>query len=129
MLLKEKVIFLILYVPSFFFFFNSNLYLFIYFIFIFIFWLCWVLVSVRGLSPVVASGGHPSSRCAGLFTIKASLPAEHRPQTRRLSNCGPRAQPLRGTWDPPRPGPERASPAPAGRPSTTAPPGKPYVPS
>ena len=30
------------------------------------FWLCWVFVSVRGLSPVVASGGHSSSRCAGL---------------------------------------------------------------
>ena len=28
-------------------------------------WLCWVFVSARGLSPVVASGGHPSSRCAG----------------------------------------------------------------
>ena len=30
------------------------------------FWLCWVFVSVRGLSPVAASGGHSSSRCAGL---------------------------------------------------------------
>ena len=30
------------------------------------FWLCWVFVSVRGLSLVVASGGHPSSRCMGL---------------------------------------------------------------
>ena len=39
-----------------FFFFN----LFIYF------WLCWVFVSVRGLSLVAASGGHSSSRCAGL---------------------------------------------------------------
>ena len=33
--------------------------------FFFFFWLCWVFVSVRGLSLVVASGGHPSSRCAG----------------------------------------------------------------
>ena len=41
-----------------FFFFNT--YLFIYF------WLCWVFVSVRGLSLVVASGGHSSSRCVGL---------------------------------------------------------------
>ena len=32
----------------------------------FYFWLCWVFVSVRGLSPVAASGGHSSSRCAGL---------------------------------------------------------------
>ena len=29
-------------------------------------WLCWVFVSVRGLSLVVASGGHSSSRCSGL---------------------------------------------------------------
>ena len=29
-------------------------------------WLCWVFVSVQGLSPVAASGGHSSSRCAGL---------------------------------------------------------------
>ena len=28
-------------------------------------WLCWVFVSVRGLSLVVASGGHSSPRCAG----------------------------------------------------------------
>ena len=45
------------------FFFN----LFIYF------WLCWVFVSVRGLSPVVASGGHSSSRCAGL-SLSRPLP-------------------------------------------------------
>ena len=59
------------------------------------------------------------------LTVRASLVAEHRLQTRRLSSCGSRAQPLRGTWDPPRPGPEPASPALAGRLSTTAPPGKP----
>ena len=29
-------------------------------------WLCWVFVSVRGLSLAAASGGHSSSRCAGL---------------------------------------------------------------
>ena len=58
-------------------------------------------------------------------TLAASLVAEHRPQTRRLSNCGPWAQPLRGMWDPPRPGLEPVSPAPAGRFPTTAPPGKP----
>ena len=56
----------------------------------------------------------------GPLTITTSLVAE-----RRLSNCGSRAQPLRGTWDLPRPGLEPASPAPAGRLSTTAPPGKP----
>ena len=61
----------------------------------------------------------------GPLTVAASLVAEHRLQTRRLSSCGPRAQPLRGMWDPPRPGLEPVSPALAGRLSTTAPPGKP----
>ena len=61
------------------------------------------------------------------LTVAASLVAEHRLQTRRLSNCGPRAQSLRGMWDPPRPGLEPASPALAGRLSTTAPPGKPSI--
>ena len=61
----------------------------------------------------------------GPLTIAVSLVVEHRLQTHRLSNCGSRAQPLRGTWDLPRPGLEPASPASAGRFSTTAPPGKP----
>ena len=61
----------------------------------------------------------------GPLTVAASLVAEHRLQTRRLSNCGSRAQPLRGMWDPPRPGLEPVSPALAGRLPTTAPPGKP----
>ena len=61
----------------------------------------------------------------GPLTIAAPLVAEHRPQTRRLGSCGPRAQPLRGMWDPPRPGLEPVSPALAGGLSTTAPPGKP----
>ena len=42
-------------------------YLFIYF------WLCWVFVSVRGLSLVVASGGRSSSRCAGLSLSRPLL--------------------------------------------------------
>ena len=46
-------------------------YLFIYFIFYF--WLCWVLVSVQGLSLVVASGGHSSLRCAGLSLSRPLL--------------------------------------------------------
>ena len=54
---------------SFFFFFFLNLnYFFIFF------WLCWVFVSVRGLSLVVASGGHSSSRCAGLSCCRAQAP-------------------------------------------------------
>ena len=56
----------------------------------------------------------------GPLTIAASLVAEH-----RLSNCGSRAQLLRGMWDLPRSGLEPVSPALAGRFSTTAPPGKP----
>ena len=36
-------------------------------------WLCWVFVSVRGLSLVAASGGHSSSRCAGLSLSRAPL--------------------------------------------------------
>ena len=61
----------------------------------------------------------------GPFIIAVSLIAEHRLQTRRLSNCGSRAQLLRCMWDLPRPGLEPVSPALAGRLSTTAPPGKP----
>ena len=61
----------------------------------------------------------------GPLTIVASRVAEHRLQTRRLSNCGSRAQLLHGMWDPPRPGLEPVSPVLAGRLSTTVPPGKP----
>ena len=61
----------------------------------------------------------------GPLTVAASLVAEHRLQTRRLSNCGSRAQLLCGTWDLPRPELEPVSPALAGRFSTTAPRGKP----
>ena len=61
----------------------------------------------------------------GPLTAAASPAAEHRLQTRRLSNCGSRAQLLRGMRDPPRPGLEPVSPALAGRLSTTVPPGKP----
>ena len=49
-------------IPFFFFFFN-----FIYL------WLCWVFVSVRGLSLVAASGGHSSSLCAGLSLSRPLL--------------------------------------------------------
>ena len=63
----------------------------------------------------------------GPLTIVASLVAEHRLQTCRLSNCGSRAQLLRGMWDLPVPGLEPVSPALAGRFSTTAPPGKPNI--
>ena len=61
----------------------------------------------------------------GPLTVVASLIAEHRLQTRRLSSCGSWTQLLRGMWDLPRPGLKPVSPALAGRLSTTAPPGKP----
>ena len=62
----------------------------------------------------------------GPLTITASLVAEHKLQTRRLSNCGSRAQLLRGMWNLPGPGLEPVSPALAGGFLTTAPPGKPH---
>ena len=48
------------------FFFFKGIPLFLLFIYLFYFWLCWVFVSVQGLSLVAASGGHSSSRCVGL---------------------------------------------------------------
>ena len=53
--------------PTFITLFLKIIYLFIYL------WLCWVFVSVRGLSLVAASGGHSSSRCAGLSLSRALL--------------------------------------------------------
>ena len=83
--------------------------------------LCARALSSRGKRgpPLIAVHGAP--------TIAAPPAAEHRLQTRKLSNCGSRAQPLRGMWDLPRPGLEPASPALAGRFSTTAPRGKPSI--
>ena len=63
----------------------------------------------------------------GPLTIAASLVAEHRLQTHRLSSCGSRAQLLCGMWDLPRPGLEPVSPALADRFSTAVPPGKPSM--
>ena len=75
--------------------------------------------------PSRGKRGPPPIPARGPLTIAAPPAAEHRFQTRRPSSRGPRAQPLRGTWDPPRTGPEPAPPALAGRLPTTAPPGKP----
>ena len=55
-------------------FLKEFLYFYYLFIYLFIyFWLCWVFVSVRGLSPVAASGGHSSSRCTGLSLSRPLL--------------------------------------------------------
>ena len=67
-----------------FFLINLFIYLFLFF------WLCWVFVSVRGLSLVAASRGHSSPRCTGL-SLSRPLVAEHKLQTRRLSSCGSQA--------------------------------------
>ena len=53
--------------PCLHFFFLNFLFIYIYF------WLCWVFVSVRGLSLVAASGGHSSSLCAGLSPSRPLL--------------------------------------------------------
>ena len=59
----------------FFFLFFGLKWTFLLFIYLFIIylWLRWVFVSVRGLSPVAASGGHSSSRCAGLSLSRPLL--------------------------------------------------------
>ena len=106
--------------------------------------LCWVFVSVRGLSLVAESGGHSSSRCAGLSlswplllrctgSRRAGLvvvahglsSCGSQALEGRLSSCGALAYLLRGMWDLPGPGLEPVSPAFAGRFSTAVPPGKP----
>ena len=95
------------------------------FIYLFIYGCVGSLSLHEGPLQLRQAGANPHR---GARAIAASLVAEHRLQTRRLSSCGSRAQLLHGMWDPPRPGLEPASPAPAGRFSTTAPPGKPLFP-
>ena len=51
----------------------SSFFFFYFLFFIYLFLLCWVFVSVRGLSPVAASGGHSSLRCAGLSLSRPLL--------------------------------------------------------
>ena len=112
--------------------FSPFIYLFIYFKYLYEFYLfIYLFMTVLGLCPCARAFPSRGKRgplfitVRGPPTIAASPVAEHRLQTRRLSNCGSRAQPPRGTWDPPRRGLEPASPALAGRLPTTAPPGKP----
>ena len=101
------------------------IYLFIFlFIYLFIFGCAGSSVRARAFSSC-GKRGPLFIAVRGPLTIAAPPAAGHRLQTRRLSSCGSRAQPLRGMWDLPRPGLEPVSPALAGRFSTTAPPGKP----
>ena len=102
-----------------------------FFNFLFIIYLLFLFLAVLGLCFCVRAfsscgkWGPLFIAVRGLLTIAASLVAEHRLETHRLSSCGSRAQFLRGMWDLPRPWLEPVSPALAGRFSTTAPPGKP----
>ena len=104
-------------------FYFFNFYLFIHF---FIYAMLGLRFCARAFSSCGKWGPLFIALC-GPLTITASLVAEHRLQTCRLSSCGSRAQLLRGMWDPPRPGLEPVSPALAGRFSTTAPSGKPIL--
>ena len=99
-----------------------------YILFIYLFILYMAVLGLRFCARAFSSCGKWGPLLIAVrrpLTVAASPVAEHRLQTRRLSSCGSRAQPLRGMWDPPRPGLEPVSPALAGRLSTTAPPGKP----
>ena len=91
------------------------------------FWLCWAFVSVRGLSPVAASRGHSSSRCVGLSLWRPLLLRST--GSRRAGSVvvahGPSCSAACGIF--PDHGLEPVSPALAGRFSTTAPPGKPFI--
>ena len=64
LLLQSKLIYVRNVVLNFFF---LSIYLFIYGC------VGWVFVSVQGLSPAVASGGHSSSQCAGLSLSRPLL--------------------------------------------------------
>ena len=98
--------------------------------FFFLIYLFMVVLGLRFCARALSSCGKRGPLFIAVrrpLTIATSLAAEHRLQTRRLSNYGSRAQLLCGMWDPPRPGLEPVYPALAGRLSTTAPPGKPAM--
>ena len=125
--LLDSVYCMIFYFILFYFYF----FIFLFFKFLFIIYLLCLFLAVLGLRFCVRAfsscgeWGPLFITVCGPLTIAASLVAEQRLQTLRLSSCGSRAQSLRGMRDPPRPGLEPVSPALAGRFSTTAPPGKP----
>ena len=61
------------------------MYLFIYF------WLCWVFIYCARAFSSCGKWGPLFIAVRGPLTVAASLVAEHRLQTRRLSSCGSRA--------------------------------------
>ena len=87
--------------------------------------MCWVFVSMRGLSPVPERGGHSSSRCAGLSLSRPLLLRST--GSRRAGSVvmahGPSRSAACGIF--PDQGSEPVCPALAGRFLTTVPPGKP----
>ena len=110
------------------------------------FWLHWVFVAAHSFLQLRRAEstlrcGARASHCGGFSCCRpralgtwASVVVSHglsscgwRALEHRLSSCGAQAQPLHGMWDLPGPGLEPVSPALAGGPPTTAPPGKPYV--
>ena len=112
------------------FFFKLYFFLFLNFFFCHFIFL-YLFMSVLGLRFCARASSSCGERgplfimVRGPLTIAASLVAEHKLQTRRLSSCGSRAQLPHSMWHLPRPGLEPVSPALAGRFSTTAPRGKP----
>ena len=115
-----REMFFIFYFLFFYFYFYLFIYLFIY-----------LFLAVLGLRFCVRAFSSCGKRgplfiaVHGPLTIAASFVADHRLQMRRLSSSGSRARLLCGMWALPRPGLEPVSPALAGGPPTTAPPGKP----
>ena len=110
---------------SLFVFFLNKFYTFIYLFILFL-----AVLGLRFCARAFSSCGKRGPlfiAVRGPLTVTASLVAEHRLQTRRLSSCGSRAQLLCGMWDLPRPELDPVSSALAGRFSTTVPPGKPLI--
>ena len=82
---------------------SSMFFFFKFLLYLFIFWFCWVFVAARVLSPVAASGGYSSLRCAGFslqwLLLLRSMGSRHvgfsscgmRALERRLSSCGTQA--------------------------------------
>ena len=110
---------------SLFVFFLNKFYTFIYLFILFL-----AVLGLRFCARAFSSCGKRGPlfiAVRGPLTVTASLVAEHRLQTRRLSSCGSQAQLLCGMWDLPRPELDPVSSALAGRFSTTVPPGKPLI--
>ena len=89
------------------------LWFFFFYKFIYLFYLFLAVLGLHFCARAFSSYGKRGPlfiAVHGPLTIAASLVAEHRLQTCRLSSCGSRAQLLRGMWDLPRPGLEPVSP-------------------